>query len=124
MAAPLNVGAALRLAAVWGEHIHQCQRVGKLDGVQASEQIMRFGEAGGQVRALAKHRSGCCGRVRARDELRGTGNSVLRVVHWLGGPGSSGRASEQTWRQRRRHTGRRRPFSTEQRAGFSHEVFG
>ena len=36
---------------MWGEHIHQCQRVGKLDGVQASEQIMRFGEAGGQVRA-------------------------------------------------------------------------
>ena len=45
------LGAALRLAAVWGEHIHQCQRVRKLDGVQASEQIMRFGEAGGQVRA-------------------------------------------------------------------------
>ena len=40
------VGAALRLAAVWGGH-NQCQRVGKLDGVQASEQIMRFREAGG-----------------------------------------------------------------------------
>ena len=36
---------------MWGGHIHQCQRVRKLDGVQASEQIMRFGEAGGQVRA-------------------------------------------------------------------------
>ena len=88
---------------MWGEHIHQCQRVGKLDGVQASEQIMRFGEAGGQVRALPGTSSRWCGRVWAWDELRGTGNSVLRVVMYRGGAGSRGIESQRTWSGRAGH---------------------
>ena len=64
---------------------------------------MRFGEAGGQVRALPGTSSRWCGRVWAWDELRGTGNSVLRVVMYRGGAGSRGIESQRTWSGRAGH---------------------
>ena len=58
-------------------------------GACAREQKVCILRAGGRVRALAKHGSRWCGRVWARDEVRGTVNSVLKVGYWSGGAGSS-----------------------------------